>query len=102
MVCEHEGKKVTKPNARRIRVFIPHWLVVRESELQDMEVSFKVFASIIVAEKKKLMLAAVFNAKCGGILGKSLIIPLNVAVSEGLPPFGVLKHIVSFFSVLEN
>ena len=57
-----------------------------------MVVSFKVFASIIVAEKKKLMLAAVFNAKCGGILGKSLIIPLNVAVSEGLPPFGVLKQ----------
>jgi len=27
----------------------------------------------------------------GGFLGKSLIIPLNVAVSEGLPPFGVLK-----------
>lgn len=24
----------------------------------------------------------------GGFLGKSLIIPLNVAVSEGLPPFG--------------
>ena len=57
-----------------------------------MVVSFKFFASIIVAEKKKLMLADGFNAKCGGILGKSLIILLNVAVSEGLPPFGVLKH----------
>ena len=35
-----------------------------------MVVSFKFFASIIVAEKKKLMLADGINAKCGGIFGK--------------------------------
>jgi len=33
-------------------------------------VRLKVFASIIVTEKKKLMLADGFNAKCGGIFGK--------------------------------
>ena len=49
---------------------MPHWWGLRGRRLQDVVVSFKFFASIIVAEKKKLMLADGFNAKCGGIFGK--------------------------------
>ena len=65
---------MTNSHARRSRIHPPHLWGLVGKRLQDVVVRFKVFASIIVAEKKKLMLAAVINAKCGGIFGK---IPYN-------------------------
>ena len=82
---------MTNSYPRKNKLYLPYCWGSGGKRLQDVAEVFRVFASIIVAAKENLMLAAGFNATCGGILEKSDIIPLNVAVLEGLLPFGVLK-----------
>ena len=142
LVCEHKGKKMTNSYPRKTRTHLPYRWGSGGKRLQDVAEVFRVFASIIVAGKRNLMLADGFNAIYGGVFGRidyntpkccsigrpstlrgietknipnrlvrsfgcigrpstlrgieTFLIPVGVPlctdVSEGLPPFGVLKQ----------